>query len=88
MKNSAMIQTKKQLVKWKMKQMVLYVEIVGLKSKIYLFIKDRDNGIQKLQELITIIKILSRKRGRKSAKMFCWRRNVWNMKGEEYKKKL
>ena len=54
-----------------MKQMVLHAEIVGLKSKIYLFIKDRDNGIQKLQELITIIKILSRKRGRKSAKMFC-----------------
>lgn len=71
-----MIQTKKindeRLVKWKM----------------YLLTKDGDVRVQKLRELINIISTLSRKESWKSTKMFCSRRNVWDMKGKEYKEKI
>ena len=71
-----MIQIKKikdeRLVKWKM----------------YLLTKDGDARVQKLWELINIISVLSRKQSWKSTKIFCSRRNVWDMKGKEYKVKV
>ena len=60
----------------------------SVKWKMYMLTKYGDVRVQKLWELINVISILSRKQSWKSKKMFCSSRNMWDMKGKEYKVKV